>query len=191
MKRASLNREEKGFTFVEVFAAMVFLAILVPAIVEGLTIANKASVVAERGSIAGELAENKMNEMLADGTWQSNPASGGDFGTDWPGYRWEMSQESWDQDKVNVVTELDLSVFFQVQGEEHNFELTTLVSGTTQNQTSSSQTSQSQAAQSPAGSGQGAPGGGPPAKGAPRQQPKRQPSGGNGGRGQGGRGGGA
>jgi type II secretory pathway pseudopilin PulG len=124
-----------AFTFVEVFAAMVFLAILIPAIVEGLSIANRASVVAERGTIAGELAENKMNEMLADGTWQSAPQTGGDFGSDWPGYHWTVDQQAWDQDTTNLMTQLSVEVSYPVQGGEHTFRLTTLVSGTAQNQT--------------------------------------------------------
>ena len=61
MKTTDSSRDRQAFTFVEVFAALVFLAILIPVIVDGLTIANKASVVSERSSIAGELAENKMN----------------------------------------------------------------------------------------------------------------------------------
>lgn len=122
-----------GFTFVEVFAAMVFLAILVPAIAEGLAIANRASVVAERGEIAGELAENKLNEMLLDNAWETAADNKGEFGTDWPGYRWEMNQQTWDQDTANPMTQLTVKVYFPVQGAEHNFQLDTLVTtGTTQ-----------------------------------------------------------
>ena len=137
MKRTLLQAAGRSdaFTFVEVFAALVFLAILVPAIVEGLSIANRASVVAERGSVAGELAENKLNEMLAGQAWASGTATSGDFGTDWPGYRWELSQTTWDQDNVNPMTELSMEVFFPVQGKERSCKLTTLVSGTTQAQT--------------------------------------------------------
>jgi len=136
MKRTNLLPSRRGdaFTFVEVFAAMVFLAILVPAIIEGLGIANRTSVVAERGALAGELAENKLNEILVDGTSQSVQGTSGDFGTDWPGYRWEMSQQTWDQD--STMTNLTMQVFFQVQGAERSVKLDTLVSGTTQIQAS-------------------------------------------------------
>ena len=132
MKRAASvqQRRRSGFTFVEVFAAMVFLAILVPAIVAGLNVANRASVVAERGAIAGELAENKMNEALVENTWQTGANTKGDFGTSWPGYRWEMNSGTWDQDNVNTVTKLSVQVYFPVHGQEHSFQLSTLVSGT-------------------------------------------------------------
>jgi len=140
MKPARSPRSPRldAFTFVEVFAAMVFLAILVPAIVEGLSIANRASLVAERGGIAGELAENKMNEILVattgtnnNNTGESASNTGGNFGTDWPGYRWEMTQQTWDQDSLNTMTELSVEVFYPLQGKERSVKLTTLVSGTT------------------------------------------------------------
>jgi type II secretory pathway pseudopilin PulG len=130
-----MNRN--GFTFVEVFAAMVFLAILIPAIVEGLSIATRASVVAERSSVAGELAENKMNELLLTSTngTENQSQTSGDFGTDWPGYRWEMTEGTWDQDTVNTMSEMSVQVFYPVQGKERSVTLTTLLSGTAENQT--------------------------------------------------------
>jgi Tfp pilus assembly protein PilV len=123
---------EQSFTFVEVFAAMVFLAILVPAIVEGLTIANRVSVVTERSSIAAELAENKLNEILlsSTGTSATIAQTNGDFGANWPDYHWETSQDTWDQDSVNTMIELNVDVYYPVQGKERSVRLTTLLSGT-------------------------------------------------------------
>jgi len=134
MKRTDSPQPHRGdaFTFVEVFAAMVFLAILVPAIIEGLGLANRTSVIAERSSIAGELAENKLNEIIVDGTSQVAVGTSGDFGTDWPGYRWELSQQQWAQDTTNTMTNVTMEVFFQVQGAERSVKLDTLVSGSTQ-----------------------------------------------------------
>ncbi len=122
-----------AFTFVEVFAAMVFLAILVPAIVESLSIANRASVIAERGAIAGELAENKLNEIVLSSTGSASGTvaqTKGDFGTDWPGYRWETSETAWNQDAVNTMMQLNVQVYYPVQGAERSITLSTLVSGT-------------------------------------------------------------
>jgi type II secretory pathway pseudopilin PulG len=153
-----------AFTFVEVFAALVFLAILIPAVVQGLSIANKASVVSERSGFAAELAENKMNELLtpaiaaslsgttsstglgtstgnsslgnSSGSLTSGASNGsGDFGTDWPGYRWETNEQTWAQDTVNPMTQLSVIVYYPVQGKEQSVTLTTLVSGSGQNQT--------------------------------------------------------
>jgi type II secretory pathway pseudopilin PulG len=139
MKRAHALREcasaagkPDAFTFVEVFAAMVFLAILVPAIVQGLSIANRASVIAQRGAIAGQLAENKINEVKLAVLSGSTSESRGDFGPDWPGYRWEMNQDTWNQDGSNTMTQLSVQVYYPVQGSERSVTLDTLVSGTSQ-----------------------------------------------------------
>ena len=94
--RGGRRREPTGgFTFVEVLAALIFLAVVVPAIVTALTLSNKASEVTERGAAAGELAENKLNEMLTADAWQNGSTMAGDCGADWPGYRWEMMQSPW------------------------------------------------------------------------------------------------
>ena len=85
-----------GFTFVEILAALMFLAVVIPTIVSALTISNRASEYTERGGAAGELAENKLNEMLTADAWQAaGSTAGGDCGPDWPGYRWEMTQTPW------------------------------------------------------------------------------------------------
>ncbi len=130
-RRSSFARGLAGqdaFTFVEVLAALLFLAIVVPAILQGLTLANRASVMAERHAIAGELAENKLNELVIDNAWSNAPAPSGDFGATAPGYRWQMQTLNWAADTVNQMTELAIDVFFTVQGHEYNVHLSTLVS---------------------------------------------------------------
>ena len=67
VKEGSMRRQEltrypggRGFTFIEVLAALLFLAILYPAIVGGLTISNRASVISERTAVAAELAREPV-----------------------------------------------------------------------------------------------------------------------------------
>ena len=122
MKSARRN----GFTFVEVLAALAFLGILIPVIVSALTLANRASVVAERTSKALQLAENRLNELIALNTWSAGETRG-DFGELHPGYRWEMIQRGWE---AGPMTELTLEVSFEVQGKQHEVQLSTLVSET-------------------------------------------------------------
>src|SRR6266481_7750029 len=54
----------RAFTLVEVLVAMTFLGILVPVIVSALSVATRASVSAERTTLAAQLAENKLSELL-------------------------------------------------------------------------------------------------------------------------------
>ena len=130
-----------GFTFVEVLAAMLFLALVVPVIVGALAISNRTSLLAERGAIASELAENKLNEMLIDNLWRSAPSTRGDFGVDWSGYRWEISTADWTGDTTNRMTELSTDVYYKVQGQEYSVHLSTLVDPNAATATSATGTS--------------------------------------------------
>jgi type II secretory pathway pseudopilin PulG len=118
-----MNARRRAFTFVEMLAAMAFLGILIPVVVSALMVSNRAATVAERSTIAMQLGENRLSEMMLDDAWSSE-SSKGDFGTDFPGYRWEMKQADWES---GAMTELTLEVFFPVQGREQSIRLSTLV----------------------------------------------------------------
>lgn len=120
---ACRGAKRAGFTFAEVLAAMLFLAILVPAVVQGLSLANRAAVLAERNAAAVQLAERQLNELLLNDAWASS-AMRGNFGEAWPLYRWELERGTWPEDDM---TQLTLRVLFNVQGAEHAVQLSTLV----------------------------------------------------------------
>jgi len=107
---------QRGFTFAEVLAAMVFAAIVIPAAIHGLTIANRAGVAAERTRIAAQLAGNLLNEMIVTDEWRSSKQKG-DFGLDWPGYRWVLTDEAWPVDAMRIVS---ITVFYMVQDREYS-----------------------------------------------------------------------
>jgi len=113
-----------AFTFVEVLTAMVFLGVLMPVVISALLQANHAGSAAERTTIAVQLAENQLNELTLSGAW-STSATRGDFGAEWPGYRWELTKGDWEN---GAMTQLTVDVFFQTQGKERNVRLSTLVS---------------------------------------------------------------
>jgi type II secretory pathway pseudopilin PulG len=120
------RQRQGGFTFAELLAAMVFMAILIPVVIQGVALANRASVVAERKTVAAQLAENKLNEIVLTRAWES-PEKSGDFGEDWPAFRWVLTQSAWREDSM---LELTVEVVFEVQGREHRVNLTTLVDET-------------------------------------------------------------
>lgn len=122
--RTSKSRDsQSGFTFAEVLAAMVFLGVLVPVVIEGLTLSNRAAVVAERKTVATQLAANKLNEIVVTQAWSETNASG-DFGLLWPGYTWEIQSLSWSEGEL---TELTVVVSYEVQGQPYFVRLATLV----------------------------------------------------------------
>lgn len=118
-----MKTRNHAFTFVEVLAAMAFLALVIPVVVSALLSSNRAAVTAERSAIAQQLGENQLGELMLAGEW-SSASSRGDFGTDHPGYRWELTKADWE---TGAMTELTLDVYYQVQGQEHSVRLATLV----------------------------------------------------------------
>jgi type II secretion system protein I len=122
-RRSRKNGLDVGFTFVEVLAALVFLAILLPTVMQAFSICTRAGAAAERTALATQLAENRMSELMLNDAWISAEQRG-EFGADFPGYRYEVEQTNWEVDNM---TKLTVHVFFQVQGQEREVALTTLV----------------------------------------------------------------
>jgi len=126
----SANRRRAGFTLAEVLAALVFMAIVIPAAVHGLHIAGLAGQVAERKAAAARIAERLLNEQIVttqgsqstqNGTLQEGPYQ----------YRWQMRNEPWDQDALRLVS---MDVTFAVQGQDYDVRLTTLLDTSQQQQ---------------------------------------------------------
>ena len=115
-----------GFTLAEVLAAMLFMAIVLPAVVEGMALASRAGVAAQRGREAAQLADKTLAERVVSGDWQQGDQEG-DFEPDYPGYTWKLITDDWTEDAMSVLT---VEVTFTVQGRESTVRLSTLVSET-------------------------------------------------------------
>lgn len=116
-----------GFTMAEVLAAMIFMAVVIPVIVEGVMVASRCGVVAERKREAAQLADRLLTEMVVTGDWHNGNQSG-DFMPDYPGYTWEATMDGWTEDTMELLT---VEVTFMVRGRESEVRLSTLVSETT------------------------------------------------------------
>jgi len=120
------TRQRKGLTFAELLAAMVFVAIVIPVIVRGLTLANRAGAVSEKKRVAVQLADRLLTEMIVTGQWRTSQSTG-DFGQAWPGFRWSLDGQGWGEDTMR---EVSVEVFFEVQGREYSVCLSTLAEET-------------------------------------------------------------
>src|SRR5687768_10814165 len=119
----SIRRDAKpGFTLVEVLAAMVFMAILIPVTVRAVRVASQAGQVGERKTVAARIAERVMNELLVTGRMNQSSASGR-IEERHRVYDWTMRSEPWPEDKMNLVT---VRVAYEVQGREYDVNLSTL-----------------------------------------------------------------
>ena len=57
----SNNRRRSGYTLAETLAALLFLAIVIPAVVEALHIAGRVGTVSVRRSVAARIAEKVLS----------------------------------------------------------------------------------------------------------------------------------
>ena len=121
-ERASFARGCRGFTFAELLAAMLFMAIVLPVAIHALTVASRAGTVADRKRAAAQLADRLLNEMVVTGDWRDADPEG-DFGEEWPEYRWMLENEVWTEDTMR---EISVTVLFKVQEREYRVSLSTL-----------------------------------------------------------------
>jgi Tfp pilus assembly protein FimT len=119
--RSTGNR--KAFTLLEVLASFVLMAIIIPVAMKGVSLGTRLTSKSKQQVEAASLARTKLAEILACEEWK-NGNSSGDFGKEWPDYRWSMEINSWIQASLS---QLDLQVFWFAQGREQSITLTTLV----------------------------------------------------------------
>src|SRR2546427_12266925 len=99
MRRRALPRThpQAAFTLAEVLAALVFMAILIPVALEGLSIASRSGEVAARKSEAALVAESILNEHIVTTNWNTSLQNGTvRYGT--RDFNWTMRNDPWTQD---------------------------------------------------------------------------------------------
>jgi len=122
---ASRITHHAAFTLAEVLAALLFLAIVIPAAIEAIHVASLAGEVAARKGGAARVADRVLNESLVTGTW----GTGTQNSTITEGtqeYRWTLTSQGWPQDSaMQMVT---AEVKFSAQGKDYSVKLSTLAS---------------------------------------------------------------
>lgn len=112
-----------GFTFIEVLATMTVLAIVLPSIMNGISLCLTAADYSRQQSQATALCQSKLMELAATGLWQ-NGVLAGDYGADAPAYRWTAQVSQWDG---TVVQQLDVTVQWTYRRGDRSVTLSTLV----------------------------------------------------------------
>jgi general secretion pathway protein I len=109
-------------TLVEVLATLVLVGIVLPVAMHGITLSMQAASRARHTTEAGQLAEAKLNELLVlrDPTTLTGS---GDFGEDWPEYRWTSAYLAADYNTYEVT----VTVLWTERGQERSVALTTLI----------------------------------------------------------------
>ena len=111
-----------GFTLVEVLAALLFLAIVIPTAVQALHVATLTGEVAARKSVAARVADRVLNESIVMTNWTSGSQNGtvSEGAVD---YRWTLTSQTWPQDAMQLLT---VEVKYPAQGRDFSVKMSTL-----------------------------------------------------------------
>jgi len=117
--------KNNGFTFVEVLATMVFMGIVIPAIMTGISLSLTAASMAKHQAEASALAHSKLMEIVSVGPPWRNVELKTSFNEDWPDYSWTASFSGWGND--NLLQQLDVVVYWEEKGFPRTVNMSTLV----------------------------------------------------------------
>ena len=115
------RRPARAFTLVEVLATMALMAIVLPVVTEGMGLCLNTGLIARRQSQASSLAQGKLAELLAAKQLQDTNLQG-DFGADWPEYRWQATVSNYEA----TVRQISVTVRWTHRQRERSLTLTSL-----------------------------------------------------------------
>ena len=118
------NKKRSAFTLAEVLAALLFLAIVIPAAVEALHLASLAGEVAARKGAAARVADRILNESLITTNWTGG-AQNGTVSEGALDFKWTLTSQTWPADAMELLT---TEVKFTAQGKDYSVKLSTLAS---------------------------------------------------------------
>jgi prepilin-type N-terminal cleavage/methylation domain-containing protein len=122
---ATERRRSRGFTLVEVLAALLLMAIIIPVALQGMGVVSRSAVLGQRKVAAMRVAEKVLNEQLSViATGQPIPTTASGTETDGDAsYPWTMQTEPWPQD---TMTQMTVRITFTMQGNSYEMSLSTL-----------------------------------------------------------------
>jgi len=112
----------KGFTLVEILAALLLIGLILPVAMKGISMASVLASNNARKYEALELAEVKLSEILLQEDWKSGSGSG-NFDDENDSYQWMMDVSDW---TTTGLKQVDLTVFWQQRGRSNQVALSTL-----------------------------------------------------------------
>jgi prepilin-type N-terminal cleavage/methylation domain-containing protein len=119
----------RGFTLVECLATMLLMAIILPAVDQGIAAATLSAGTTRHRTEAAGLAQSKLSELIVSGSavWSAGKLSG-DFGSDWPEYKWNATVSPWVNDTQSVgLEQMDVQVTWTDRNQQMSFTVSSLV----------------------------------------------------------------
>jgi general secretion pathway protein I len=103
MKRSRRSRQ-RGFTLMEMIIATVLLAIAIVGALSAISSSTRATEAGERVQTAAILAQRKLTELEIQASNLTSGEQQGDFGAEYPEYRWQATMDTTEFDKLLRVT---------------------------------------------------------------------------------------
>jgi Tfp pilus assembly protein PilV len=130
--KGARSRSTAGFTLAEVLAALLFMAIVIPAAIEGMHIASLAGTVAQRKGEAARVAQRLLVENLVN-TNSSQSVQSGTLTEGQRQFNYTMRSDPWSRDtSQNVIRQLSVEVKFTAQNRDYSVRMSTLVDSSQQ-----------------------------------------------------------
>jgi type II secretory pathway pseudopilin PulG len=123
-------RSTSGFTLAEVLASLLFMALVIPVAMEGISVASRSGELAARKYEAALVAERVLQEAIVTTNWmqgQSQRVRQGKLEIECT-----LKSERWPEDPNQTAIQLlTVEAIFQSQGREYKVVLSTLVDEST------------------------------------------------------------
>jgi general secretion pathway protein I len=130
--KGARRRSTAGFTLAEVLAALLFMAIVIPAAIEGMHVASLAGTVAARKGEAARVAQRLLVENLVN-TNSSQAAQSGTVTEGQRQFNYTLRSDPWNQDpSQTVIRLLSVEVKFTAQSRDYSVRMSTLVDSSQQ-----------------------------------------------------------
>lgn len=118
----SAARATRGFTLIEVLAALLLMAIIVPVAMQAMSVATRAGVLGQRKAAAMRVADRLLNELIVTGE-ASQASNSGTIAEGDASYNWTLASQTWTED---AMVQLTVTVNFTVQGDSFAVTASTL-----------------------------------------------------------------
>ena len=112
-----------AFSLVEVLASLMLVSIVLPVAMHAISLSAANSSLAAQRPEAAALAQMKLNELSITGDYQDGMQEG-DFGDEWPAYRWQAQTLEW---SGLTLVQVDTTVTWIHRGQEHDVSVSTVV----------------------------------------------------------------
>jgi type II secretory pathway pseudopilin PulG len=117
------SKAARAFTLMEVLAALLFMAIVIPVAVQAVRVASVAGEVGLRKKAAARIGQSVLDELRSN-TQSQNAITSGQVQEGPINYQYSIRTETWPEDAMKLAT---VDVSFSVQGRNYDVLLSTLL----------------------------------------------------------------